>query len=270
MTTDTHGQNKSNRWLFTAIGFLLGLGNPIGTVLFVWVFAGFDPAEVNTILSNRPEVFVANAIVGCGLLSLAGFWVGHMLSTTEEERNKARYRAAHDSLTGLWNHRYILQRLSDMVMDPRSENRPFCAVMVDIDFFKQVNDTYGHLVGDHVLQQVAGILLEEVRDSDYVGRYGGEEFLMLLTRTDLEGAHVVLERLMQKIRQTHFKAPGQKGKGLRLTVSMGVAASTEVDNGNANDLVALADDRLLDGKREGRDRVMYPPGFQTPAPNPTP
>lgn len=245
--------------IFAVVGFFLGLGNPLGTLFFLAVFnnEGFR-AGLRLALANHPQVFIAESFTGCLVLSLTGFFIGRLLKKTEKQRDVFEDTASRDSLTGLLNHRSILQKLTELAHDPRETSRPFCVVMVDIDFFKEVNDTQGHLVGDEVLAWLSQALIEGTRDSDFVGRYGGEEFLLVLTQTDQKGAKVVLDRLLTRIRQHRFGVTHHKGQSFSITVTMGVSRSSELVEGNALALVERADERLLQGKREGRNRIIFP------------
>ncbi|HEY0005597.1 MAG TPA: diguanylate cyclase [Pyrinomonadaceae bacterium] len=174
------------------------------------------------------------------------------LSAEEAEARAelAQERAMTDALTGLLN-RYGLQRL---LTHERAEalryQRPLSCLMIDLDDFKNINDTYGHAAGDAALQQTASILTEVVRGSDIVCRYGGEEFLVLLPDTNLDGALA----LGEKIRSTAFERLFGEGRGrFHLTLSAGAASLSEHESGN--DMIARADMALYQAKSQGRNRV---------------
>jgi len=162
----------------------------------------------------------------------------------------AQERAMTDALTGLLN-RYGLQHIvAREHAEARRYNRPLSCLMIDLDNFKTINDTHGHTAGDLALQQVAGILREAVRGSDTVFRYGGEEFLVLLPETDLEGAVA----LGEKIRAAASSRPFGDGEHVfNLTLSAG--ASSLCDNESGNDMIARADMALYHAKEQGRNRV---------------
>lgn len=176
------------------------------------------------------------------------------LRTSAEEASAraevAQERAMTDALTGLLN-RYGLQHvLAREHAEARRYNRQLSCLMIDLDKFKSVNDTYGHSAGDYVLRQVAFILRESVRASDTVFRYGGEEFLVLLPETDLDGAAALAE----KIREAAASHPFVEGARLfRLTLSVGVSSLCAGESGN--DMIARADMALYHAKEKGRDRV---------------
>ncbi|HEX8652606.1 MAG TPA: diguanylate cyclase [Pyrinomonadaceae bacterium] len=162
----------------------------------------------------------------------------------------AQERAMTDALTGMLN-RYGLQRvLAHEHAEARRYNRPLSCLMIDLDNFKTINDTYGHSAGDTALQQVATILTEVVRRSDMVFRYGGEEFLVLLPETDLEGAASLAEKIRSATAARLF---GEGDRLFHLTLSAG--ASDLSDNESGNDMIARADVALYQAKEQGRNRV---------------
>jgi diguanylate cyclase (GGDEF)-like protein len=180
-----------------------------------------------------------------------------ILRTSVEEASAraevAQERAMTDALTGLLN-RYGLQHiLTREHAEARRYNRPLSCLMIDLDKFKTVNDTYGHTIGDLVLQQVAGILREAVRASDTVFRYGGEEFLVLLPETDLEGASA----LGEKIRATAASQPFGDSDQQLLKLTLSVGASSLCADESGNDMIARADMALYHAKELGRNRVEF-------------
>jgi diguanylate cyclase (GGDEF)-like protein len=168
----------------------------------------------------------------------------------------AHEQAMTDALTGLLN-RYGLQRtLQREHSEARRYHRPLSCLLIDLDHFKFVNDTYGHPAGDIALQQIAEILSKAVRGSDMVFRYGGEEFLVLLPETNLEGASALAE----KIRLAADAQLFGDGHIFPLTLSAGVASLSDQESGN--DMIARADMALYDAKAGGRNRVEKADGRQ--------
>ncbi|HEX8141628.1 MAG TPA: diguanylate cyclase [Pyrinomonadaceae bacterium] len=162
----------------------------------------------------------------------------------------AQERAMTDALTGLLN-RYGLQRvLTHEYAESRRYARPLSCLMVDLDNFKTINDTFGHGAGDAALKQVAAILTQVVRGSDMVSRYGGDEFLVLLPETELEGADALAEKVRAAAAAQEF---GDGAPRFQLTLSIG--ASTLSDNESGNDMIVRADLALYDAKEQGRNRV---------------
>ncbi len=160
--------------------------------------------------------------------------------------------ASHDMLTGLKNRRLALELLDHEVERAKRLRHPICVLMIDLDHFKQVNDTYGHLTGDDVLKHFAEILQRNSRSVDIVARYGGEEFLVAMPETGLDGALIFAERLRSAVEKTEFLT--RDGKIIHLTCSIGIAEGTpellDIDR-----LLALADKALYEAKRQGRNRV---------------
>jgi two-component system cell cycle response regulator len=158
--------------------------------------------------------------------------------------------ATSDGLTGLANHRTFQARLDEQLAQANRYGKPLSVVLCDVDHFKAVNDTYGHPVGDLVLQGTARILAKEARTSDLVARYGGEEFAVVMPETDAAGARVIAERIRARIAEAVF--PSELGP-LRITVSMGVATFPSAGRTKAR-LVEAADACLYQAKRGGRNR----------------
>jgi len=162
--------------------------------------------------------------------------------------------AITDQLTGLHNRRYMSRHLDTLLSSAKKEAKPLAFVIMDIDFFKQVNDTYGHDIGDEVLKEFAKRIAANVRGLDLACRYGGEEFVVVMPDTDLAFAYSISERLRQSIETTPVKisrAPNM----LNITISIGIA-KTEGENDTAQALLHRADQALYRAKRSGRNKVV--------------
>jgi diguanylate cyclase (GGDEF)-like protein len=161
----------------------------------------------------------------------------------------AEQRAATDALTGMPNSRAARDTLKRMVAQAARSGSPLAAVLLDLDHFKQINDTYGHGAGDDVLASVGATLASGVRESDFAGRYGGEEFLMLLPDTSADDAAAVAEKIRGLIAQTAVSGVPQT-----ITASLGVACFPQhaIDG---DTLMRSADRALYTSKRSGRNRV---------------
>lgn len=172
-----------------------------------------------------------------------------------ELRSKLRVAieySAHDPLTGLYNRRYFERRLREESAHARRHKRPFSLVIVDIDHFKLVNDTYGHEDGDRVLKHAADLITGSLREDDIACRYGGEEFVLLLRATPGPAARVVANRLRSEF-QSRGIPLGDKER--HITFSGGVAAADERNNFHCEGIVDRADKALYRAKRAGRNRV---------------
>jgi two-component system cell cycle response regulator len=170
-----------------------------------------------------------------------------------EANERLRHMSQTDGLTGLDNRRHLEERLDEMFEHARRLNEPFACVMCDLDRFKSVNDTYGHQAGDAVLKQFARILRHEVREIDRVGRYGGEEFMLLLPGTVLDAAVTFAERVRKEVEGHTFTFDGTQ---ICRTASFGVSAWPHPRIGNCDVLVRAADDALYVAKETGRNRVV--------------
>jgi diguanylate cyclase (GGDEF)-like protein len=171
----------------------------------------------------------------------------------EAANAELRRMAITDGLTGLYNRRHMEERLREMFEHSARLHEPLSCVMFDLDHFKSVNDTYGHQVGDEVLKQLARILRHAARDIDRVGRYGGEEFIVLLPGTVLDAAVTFAERARQEVENHLFTF---EGGTLRRTLSCGVAGWPHPRITHRDALLKAADDALYVAKALGRNRVV--------------
>lgn len=162
-----------------------------------------------------------------------------------------RVMATVDELTGIYNRRHIVERLRQEEARSERGEHPFCVCLIDIDYFKDVNDRYGHGAGDEVLRVVAQTARATIRETDCVGRYGGEEFLMLLTGADLDGGRYIAERL--RVATAALRFP-RIGNDFRVTISLGVAC--HVLGEHIEQTINRADESLYRAKAEGRNRVV--------------
>ena len=194
-----------------------------------------------------------------GLILLLGgtyLFISRLLGKINETQQKLMALASIDDLTQLYNRRYFFERFNQEVERSRRYQRPLSCIIMDIDFFKHVNDSYGHLAGDRVLVDIANIVRRNCRRSDLAGRYGGEELIILLPETEADGAMIIADRIREMIEQ--HRTVDSKGVVIGVTVSMGVASldSTEIRNLENNErIIQHADDALLQAKKFGRNRI---------------
>lgn len=184
------------------------------------------------------------------VLSLALHAAGVIQSLRSVE--EARLQAITDGLTGLYNHRECQRRLEEEVERAQRYGRMLSLLMVDVDYFKAVNDTHGHQVGDLVLRHIAKEIVTQLRHVDICSRYGGEEFLLMLPETDVDAAGRVADRIVQAIAAGDLVLPS--GRTVPLSVSIGVA-SFPADGDDRESLIAAADDALYTAKESGRNRA---------------
>ena len=166
--------------------------------------------------------------------------------------------ATLDALTGFYNRRQLEERTKQEIASARRQKTPLCAIMTDIDFFKKVNDTYGHAVGDLVLKTVSKVMRSQLREYDIAGRYGGEEFVILLPFTKIEEAKMVAERLRKSIENKFIDIskinPDAQEKEIHVTISLGVYQLKDGDK--EQDLISNADKALYKAKETGRNKVV--------------
>jgi len=167
--------------------------------------------------------------------------------------SKFQRLAAYDSLTNVYNRRFGMARLKEDFGRAARDNSSLSVVMVDIDHFKNVNDNYGHLVGDKVIIMISNILKNILRDGDIVVRYGGEEFLMILQAANLKDATIVCERIRHQVQDSPFETNEQH---IPITVSIGVSAFPETEVKDEVQLIDKADQALYQAKQTGRNKVV--------------
>lgn len=198
---------------------------------------------------NRVELRSGNRIqLGATVLRFS------VIDGMEEALQRRLYESStRDPLTSTFNRAYLGERLLAETASARRHGTPLSLVMLDLDNFKAVNDTYGHLAGDRVLAAIAAVILNVVRVEDVVARYGGEEFVVLLRATELDGAKMLADRLRQAVADERIPIDGHE---LSVTASVGVAAISELAPGQGlMEVLGLADARLYTAKATGRNRV---------------
>jgi diguanylate cyclase (GGDEF)-like protein len=158
-----------------------------------------------------------------------------------------------DRLTGLYNQSYIKERLQEELYRTERYRTSLSILMIDLDDFKTINDTYGHIVGDKALKAIARMIVESIRASDIPGRYGGEEFLVILPETTSQHALIAAERIRNKVDSFKFEAqPGSK-KTTHITISIGVCSYPDYGR-TKEDLISFADAALYQAKKEGKNK----------------
>jgi diguanylate cyclase len=175
------------------------------------------------------------------------------LEEQAEELDRTRREARTDALSGLANRKAFDQRLRMLLGLWKREQLPFVLILADMDHLKWINDTHGHVAGDRVIQQIGKLLTERLREGDFVCRYGGDEFALLLPRTDLETGMEIAQRLRQETARANFGL-GIRGAKAAVTFSCGVASPHHGDSPET--LIQRADQALYVSKHSGRNRVQ--------------
>ncbi len=168
----------------------------------------------------------------------------------EEVLSKVEILAITDPLTGLYNRRHFESLIEKEFNKTVRYKKPTSCILIDIDYFKSINDEYGHRIGDHILKEMAALIKNCVRKVDTVSRWGGEEFIVLLPETNKEQAIKAAERIINTIRNHEFSDIRKK-----ITVSLGIASIPDINVENAEKLIDACDNALYDAKRKGRNRI---------------
>ncbi|HUI44954.1 MAG TPA: diguanylate cyclase [Nitrospirota bacterium] len=201
---------------------------------------------------NTAAIITFGVITTTLLLGLIYYFMSSLIKKLADARIQIEKIAITDELTGLFNRRHILERFLEEFEQAKRLEKTFSCIIGDIDHFKSVNDQYGHLAGDDVLKEVSHRLKSIIRAYDIVGRYGGEEFLIILPGTDIEQAWHFAERIRMAVKEPRVvTAP--------VTISLGVTCFEEADQ-TIDDMIKRADDALYRAKNAGRDRVERTPG----------
>jgi len=198
--------------------------------------------------SDRPNAFDAQDLQ---FLSVIGYQMAASLKHFQRF-SSIKNMAIYDTLTGLYNRRYFEDRLEAEAQKSFYGGIPLSLVMVDIDHFKKVNDTFGHTDGDQILCKISSLLKNSVRKKDTVARYGGEEFILILPEAALEQSFVIAERIRQLVENTLFEVGRAQ---VNLTLSMGISNFPSHRVKSKEELIKMADQALYDAKRGGRNKV---------------
>jgi diguanylate cyclase (GGDEF)-like protein len=233
---------------FASIGAVLAVGAPAGWLLLQAVLGlqGSLWAELTGHLPLYGYLLLATAVA----FAVFGAWTGHLMDRLAEANAQLEIQSLTDPLTRLRNRRYFWQRLEAEIAAGEREGKPLSLIAVDLDRFKDINDRFGHPVGDLALEHAASLLREGVRKNDVACRTGGEEFAILCPGTDLAEAAQLAERLRVALESRPL--PGQ-AQPVSLTASFGVAQ--RLPTANAAALMRAADEALYAAKRAGRNQV---------------
>src|SRR5215211_6909984 len=236
-------QNIPAHWIGSIIGIPLKVGNTVVGVMNLSrsTLGGFSASELRllSLLSDQAAVAISNASL-------------HQMISRQ---------AYSDTLTGLPNRRALDERLEEEVVSARRNNYSFAVIMMDLDGFKEVNDTYGHTVGDEVLRLVFNEMARGVRTTDFLARYGGDELTLILSQTEMTSAQVVSEKIVEGMKKLKYKLPD--GKRLRIGISGGIAIFP-VHARSGPDLLRAADAALYQAKKYQRGAFEIARGITGP------
>lgn len=222
--------------------------------IFSYIVFCYNLWQIRNVL-NPLSFIVALMLLGGGVFV---YLVGQLaLKTMSDIRKIAilQYESITDSLTGLKNRRYFDQRLHEEIAHSRRYRLPLSLLLIDVDHFKVVNDTYGHQIGDEVLKNLSKVILEMVRDSDIVARYGGEEIAIITPNTEKAEAILLAERLRNIVQKSTLASIDATQEVVQITISIGVSTLNLVVM-DKDALVEEADKALYEAKKLGRNRVQ--------------
>ncbi len=198
---------------------------------------------------NEQDVSFAEQVIGAAVAALER---AYDLESAVMGQEQMRYLAETDPLTNCFNRRALMEKLEQEMDRAARYATMLTGMMIDIDNFKQINDTHGHLVGDRVLKQLANLLKREQRSVDIVARYGGEEFVVLLPETTNTESRNFAERILRRVATHDF---GETGHPVRVTISIGIASYPDERVTDGDSLLRLADSHLYRAKSDGRNRI---------------
>lgn len=235
--------NAPKDWSGSIIGIPLKVGDKILGVMNLTrsTLGGFTPSELRLLglLSDQAAVAISNASL-------------HQMISRQ---------AYSDTVTGLPNRRALDERLEEEVQTARRNNFSFAVIMMDLDGFKHINDTYGHSVGDDILRLVFNQMARGVRNTDFLARYGGDELTLILTQSDMSSAQIVAEKIVEGMGKLKYKFPD--GQKLKLAISGGIAIFP-VNARNGPDLLRSADAALYQAKKHARGSFQMARGITGP------
>ncbi len=197
---------------------------------------------------NEQDARFANQVIEAAVAALEK---AYDLESAVMGQEQMRHLAETDPLTETYNRRALLEKLTQEMDRAQRYDTILACLMIDIDNFKQVNDTHGHLIGDRILRQMANLLRREQRAVDIVARYGGEEFVVLLPETGVTGARIFAERILRRVSGYEF---GEPGRPVRITTSIGVATFPNERIEDCDSMLRIADENLYKAKNDGRNR----------------
>ncbi|MBI5870555.1 MAG: diguanylate cyclase [Actinobacteria bacterium] len=220
-----------------------------GSVLTIPLMARGKTIAVLTLNSPKSDAFVEDIRQVLDILE----YPASVVVDNARLHEGTKRLAVTDGLTRLFNHRHFYELLEQEFLRTKRYKTQLAMIMIDIDFFKHINDTYGHQVGDDILKSMALVIQRQVRDVDILARYGGEEFAVLMPQTSLRQAETVAERIRHAVEHNEFDA--SEGK-IRLTISLGIAAYPECEVESQTELVQVADAALYEAKKTGKNKVV--------------
>ncbi len=242
---------------YTLIGIILGFGAPAGAILIhPWLHVEVSVRSLSDEYDQFSFFYNYMMTGTVTVFGLFGFFLGRSIDKLHE-------LSVRDGLTGIYNRLYFQERLEEELHRAIRYHAELTLIMFDLDFFKSVNDRFGHAVGDTVLKRIALVAQSRIRESDILARYGGEEFVILLPEISQQNAFLFAESLRQEIEKNEFKAGGIMFK---ITISLGLCSVIEnraqLPNPENEEFTTAADRAMYAAKKAGRNQtVIYSSSF---------
>ncbi len=245
-------------------GAILGLGAPAGSILFRSVLAGrIDYIWISQDVHRHLFFYSYMMLLTPFVFGVFGAYLGN-LNDKIRAQNKSLESMMHvlesqsmmDDVTGIYNHRHLMEEIEKEVERSKRYNHVLSGMMVDVDGFKNINELYGHPVGNYILREMALVLRQSIRKIDIIGRYGGDEFIAILPEADLKSSEVVSKRILQNVRQHRFKTARDY---ISLTVSIGLFSFEDASTLDAAQFIEKIDQNMFQAKRSGKDTFFAMP-----------
>ncbi len=246
-TNESHAATWHKPNSFIKKCFQILLFSFLAPVGWIAVIAFFFKKDVIYEISTNPYLYIYMLVCSAFVFSVFGAYIGR-------NEKKSAALALHDPLTGLYNVRYFYYRLAEAYVNVDRSGTPLAVILIDLDYFKKINDTYGHPVGDEVLKSVSKAIMNARRINETAARVGGEEFVLLLPNCNLAQAVQVAERVRKTIKEERIVL--SDGTEIRVTASIGVAATESYEPDGEKKLYSDADTALYRAKRNGRDLTI--------------
>lgn len=249
------------KYLGLLVGLVLGLGAPLGGFLVsALVRNGLNPAALRADAEEHRYIYLYMTVSTPFVFAVFGFYFGFLLDRLAVQKAALRHlngilerQSMIDEMTGLLNRRQLDLEIEREIERARRYKHPIAGIMIDIDDFKQINDTRGHLMGDVALKKAATAVRDCIRKVDIAGRYGGDEFLVLLPEAIMDGARTVAIRIQEKIRAIRIEVPRPV---LTLTASIGLFAFPDCSFLDKKVFIETVDLALLKAKKAGKNRIV--------------
>ena len=230
---------KQRRWQYVMYGLLLSFIGPLGEWIFVNVFS-------NYINDSFLLTYVYTEIAAMAAFTLFGYIIGIYAEKVEQ-------LAFYDKLTGLYNRHYLMEQLQELEALHKRYEEKFSLILLDLDHFKKVNDSYGHSVGDKTLEAVAGCIIKKMRETDFAARYGGEEFIIVCPHAGVDDCYKLAERIRIGIEQLKEDSLGFPGPQ---TISAGIYEVSLKQEVSLAQILNNADQAFYRAKQNGRNTIF--------------